>query len=553
MDWLIEHSVVDERLLREWTNDSAQSKGQLSDWLVERGVDAALVAREFARFAGVGEIRVSELNPVPSATRALPAEFARAELVLPLSVDAGVLDCAVAEPSDELKAAIEAVSRLAVRLHVAPVDALRATLSRTYPVSDSVITELATAFSASDLGRLSARGESMDRSLADDGPVAQLVTKVVSEAARLRASDVHIEPRESALFVRFRIDGALTRGLELPSAMASALVSRIKLLAGMNIVEHRRPQDGQFVTETDGREINVRVSSLPTVTGEKCVLRILDKSRTLLRLRELGMSHATAKRFSDVVHTPYGMVLCTGPTGSGKTTTLYATLGEIADSTRNAMTIEDPVEYHFDSINQVQVSDQSGLTFATGLRSILRQDPDIILVGEIRDVETARIAVQSALTGHLVLSSLHATDAAAALQRFLDMGIEPFLVASSVFAVVGQRLLRRICPDCREPYAPTPEEMVFYEFSDGPPKFEFFRGRGCEACAWTGYHDRVGVYELLCVSSSIRHLIVTRASQEEVRERAIAEGMRAIQNEAIDLVVADITTISEVMRSVYTV
>ncbi len=286
----------------------------------------------------------------------------------------------------------------------------------------------------------------------DDAPVVQVVGRILTQAMRDRASDVHIEPSELGIRVRYRIDGALKEVLTLPSSMGVGLISRIKIMAGMNIVERRRPQDGQLRTEIDGKEVDVRVATVATIWGEKCVMRLLDRTRSVLRLSELGMPKEAADTYSAFVRAPFGMVLCAGPTGSGKTTTLYATLTEIADGARNVMTIEDPVEYVFPSINQIQTNEQAGLTFATGLRSILRQDPDVILVGEIRDVETARIAVQSALTGHFVLSSLHATDSVSALHRFLDMGIESFLVASSVIGIVGQRLVRRICPSCKVAY-----------------------------------------------------------------------------------------------------
>jgi type IV pilus assembly protein PilB len=287
---------------------------------------------------------------------------------------------------------------------------------------------------------------------AEDAPVVQVVNLIVQQGARDRASDIHIEPQESRVRVRYRIDGALHDVLALPPNMGPSVISRIKVLAGMDIVERRKPQDGQLAIEVDGRPLDIRVATTTTIWGEKCVMRLLDKNRQLLRLDDLGMPEETHNRFSKLIRSPFGMVICAGPTGSGKTTTLYAALTEINNSERNIMTVEDPVEYVLPSINQIQIQDQAGVTFAGGLRGILRQDPDIILVGEMRDVETARIGIQSALTGHLVLTSLHGTDAAGALERFLDLGIEPFLVASSVVGVVGQRLVRRICRSCSTTY-----------------------------------------------------------------------------------------------------
>jgi type IV pilus assembly protein PilB len=290
---------------------------------------------------------------------------------------------------------------------------------------------------------------------------------------------------------------------------------------------------------------------MATIWGEKVVLRVLDKNRSLLELSRLGMSVDTREEFLRLVHAPFGMVLCAGPTGSGKTTTLYAVLNQIADAQRNVTTIEDPVEYVFPSINQIQINEQADITFAGGLKAILRQDPDVILVGEIRDVETARIAVQSALTGHLVLSTLHATDATSAVHRFLDMGIESFLVSSSVIGVIAQRLVRRICSSCREPYEPNDDELAFYEEWGGKPKTDFTRGVGCNFCAHTGFVERVGVYELMKITPDIKHLIVKRSTHDELRELAIAEGMRTLRDEALRVIEEDVTTIGEVLRSVY--
>jgi type IV pilus assembly protein PilB len=386
----------------------------------------------------------------------------------------------------------------------------------------------------------------------DDGPVVQMVTSLVGQGLRDRASDIHIEPLNDILRIRYRIDGNLVEAQELPLHMHSSLVSRLKIMAGMNIVERRRPQDGQFSTTVDGREVDVRVATVSTVFGEKLVMRLLDKRRSTIGLSELGMPHDTHEMYSQMVRSPFGMVICAGPTGAGKTTTLYASLMEINDIGKNVTTIEDPVEYVFPGINQVQTNEQAGLTFATGLRALLRQDPDVILVGEIRDADTARIAVQSALTGHFVLSSLHGTDAAAALHRLLDMGIEAFLIASSVMGVIGQRLLRRICDSCKEPYQPDAEEMaLFQRHLPNNDKSLFFHGAGCQDCSQTGYRDRIGVYELLKLSPAIRQLIVEHATTERVRQLAIDEGMRPMIAEAINLVEADITTVAEVIRTLY--
>jgi type IV pilus assembly protein PilB len=437
-----------------------------------------------------------------------------------------------------------------VRLSLAARDDILRALDAAYR-ADEDIERFVKAFENDEQRHTAAGKAAAEEAIADNAPVVQVVNRIIAQALRDRTSDVHIEPLDTSLRVRFRIDGALTDAFHLPIGMTPALISRIKIMGGMNIVERRRPQDGQFTTVVDGRSVDVRVSTVATIFGEKCVMRLLDKSRSMKAMHDLGMPDDTHKEFSGIVHSPFGMVLCAGPTGSGKTTTLYATLREVNSTGKNIMTIEDPVEYVFPGINQIQTNDQAGLSFAAGLRSIMRQDPDVILVGEIRDAETARIAVQSALTGHFVLSSIHGTDAVAALHRFLDMGIESFLIASSVVAVVGQRLVRRICDACKTEYQPTADELNFYETEGGTPKAAWFRGEGCNFCAGTGYRDRIGLYELLKVTPEIRRLVVGWATQEELRRTAVSQGMRTLGQEAIHLIEQDITTVSEVIRSIY--
>src|SRR5262249_7331080 len=383
-----------------------------------------------------------------------------------------------------------------------------------------------------------------------NAPIVQVVNKIVTQALRDRASDVHVEPGEKSVLVRFRIDGALKDVVELPAEMGPALVSRVKIMAEMNIVERRRPQDGQFEMKIDNRELDVRVSTTSTIWGEKLVMRLLDRTRSLYRLSDLGMPDEVGEKYSNIVSSPCGMVIGPGPTGSGKTTTLYATLSEINRSDINVMTIEDPVEYIFPRINQIQIHDQAGMTFATGLKSILRQDPDVILVGEVRDVEPARIAVQSALTGHRVFSSVHAIDAVSALYRLLDMGIEPFLVTSAIIGVVAQRLVRRICRSCATVYEPTVSEVTIYEKLGGAPKDRFVHGEGGQVCAGTGYYDRVGVYEVLPMSDEIRQCLVDGKPPRDARELAMQQGLRTLQHEAVRLVQHDITTMEEVVKHV---
>jgi type IV pilus assembly protein PilB len=489
-------------------------------------------------------------RPDADAARLLAEADARALQAVPLaSLDGGSVAVAIADPDPELRARVAQAVGAPVSFFVStPTEVVRV-IDSMYQAIAGIAAEVA-AFESAAPARARAAMESTEVG-ADDAPVVRVVSMLLAQALRERASDVHIEPQGDSVRVRFRVDGALHDVLSLPDSMGPGLVSRLKIMAGMNIVERRRPQDGQISTEIDGRAVDLRVATAGTIWGEKVVLRILDKSRRLLKLGELGMPAATHADFAKLVRAPFGMVLCAGPTGSGKTTTLYATLAEINDADRNIMTIEDPVEYTFPSINQMQMNEAAGVSFATGLKSILRQDPDVILVGEIRDVETARIAVQSALTGHFVLSSLHATDAVAALHRFLDMGIESFLIASSVVAIVGQRLVRRICSYCKTPYHPTDEERAFYIEAGGRDKETYYAGVGCESCAGTGYRERIGVYELLRITPEIKRLVVGWATQDELRRMAVAQGMRTLQQEALQLVEDDVTTISEVVRAIY--
>ncbi|TCO45508.1 type IV pilus assembly protein PilB [Kribbella antiqua] len=507
-------------------------------------------ARQIATSHGLAQVDLGDVTPDPAATTLLDERTARVLTAIPLTADENNVIVAVADP--EVEADLRAALGRPVVLRIAaPTDVLTA-IGNSYRALTGIDSRVK-VFEARDVIRKDA--SRVDLATAnEDAPVVQVVQLIITQALRDRASDVHIEPHDDRVRVRFRVDGALHDQLELPGSIGPAVVSRIKILADLNIVERRRPQDGQISMDIEGREVDIRVSTTAVVGGEKVVLRLLDKSRPLFRLEQLGMPQEMAGRYSALLRSPYGMVICAGPTGSGKTTTLYGSLGEINTPERNIMTIEDPVEYTFPSINQIQINEPAGITFAGGLRSILRQDPDVILVGEVRDVETARIAVQSALTGHFVLSSLHATDTATALHRLLDMGIENFLIASSVTAVVSQRLVRRICDNCRESYQPPAEELAFLDtFSGHVPLGGLTRGAGCNYCAQTGFRERIGVYELMPVTDSIRELVVDRASHDEIRKAARYEGMRTLQEEAVRLVEAGVTTVAEVWRSIYVV
>jgi type IV pilus assembly protein PilB len=547
-DVLLSEQVLSPEQLAAALNLQLDSGRQLGAILVEQGLlDPRALTRALGTQLGLPTVDLRRESPSPDALAKVPETTAREFGIVPIRLTDGVLDVAVADGVSP--ALTEALARLqvdSVNIYLAPMGDVQTALHTHYRVISDADDHLR------QIWETSAPIEEASSSSSDgDAPMIQLVNKIITQALRDRASDVHVEPTEGRVRIRYRVDGALREVLSLPISAGPELVSRLKIMAEMDIVERRRPQDGQFKLTVDGVNIDVRVATAATIWGETAVLRILDKTRSMKQLSELGMPEAGLSRYREIVHRPYGMVICSGPTGSGKTTTLYATLAEISRSELNVMTIEDPVEYVFPVVNQMQINTQADVTFASGLRSILRQDPDVILVGEVRDEETARIAVQSALTGHMVMSSLHATDAASALHRLLDMGIEPFLVASSLVGVVGQRLVRRICTFCASPHEPTPQELHWYESHNGPAKTEFLRGAGCNFCAGTGFRERVGVYEVLTVTDEIRELMINRASAHEVRTLAISQGMRTMGHEAVDLVANNITTVDEVIRSVY--
>lgn len=487
-------------------------------------------------------------TPDADVVALLPESVARSLNAIPIRRNDDGVIVAVSNPtvavSDQLKAGLKETPRLAL----APASEIERAINNAYRAIDNV-SRLVDAFTVAEASRKTSSAQA--EVLPDDAPVVRVVNLLISQAVRDRTSDIHIEPYDDEVVVRYRIDGALHKAVTLPGNMGPAVISRIKIMSGLNIVERRKPQDGQISTEIDGRMLDIRVNTTPTVFGEKAVLRLLDRKRTLLKLDHLGMPPDIHKTYSNVVRSPWGMVVCAGPTGCGKTTTLYATLNEINDPRSNITTIEDPVEFIFPSITQIQINDQAGMTFAGGLRAILRQDPDVILVGEIRDVETARLATQAALTGHFVLSSIHATDSSSALHRFVDMGIERFLIASALSMVVSQRLLRRICKHCRVPTELTVDERAFFETFAGDDKKQFWKGEGCNFCSNTGYVDRIGVYELLHITDEIRQLVLDNAVHEEVKKMAISQGMSTLLDEGLKLVRSDVTTVSEVMRHVY--
>ncbi|MDH7568333.1 MAG: type II secretion system ATPase GspE [Armatimonadota bacterium] len=482
----------------------------------------------------------------PALIRLIPADVALRAQMLPLSLDNGTLTVACADPLDlQSLEDIRVLVGRNIRPVVAGPDEIRRVLEQNYMerlIQD--VHDQDSEISADDLDIADLQ------KMAGETVVIRLVNMIFHQAVRDGASDIHIEPFEREVKVRYRIDGVLRESSSPPRRLHPAIVSRIKILADMNIAERRLPQDGRIRLRVSERQIDVRVSTVPTLYGESVVMRILDKETALRGLPELGVPGDTLERFRQLIHRPYGIILVTGPTGSGKTTTLYAALQEIYSPELKILTIEDPVEYQLPGVNQIQVRPNIGLTFATGLRHIVRQDPDVIMVGEIRDGETAEIAIHAALTGHLVFSTLHTNDAAGAVSRLLDMGAEPYLVASSLIGAVAQRLVRLNCPACKQPDAPLPEALEAVGITpEQARQGTFMRGAKCEQCGFTGYRGRAAVFELLLIDDEIRRMIVGRASSTEIKRYALAnQGMKTLIADGREKILAGLTTIDSVLR-----
>ncbi len=489
----------------------------------------------------------------PDLLKRVPIGFARRYRVLPLRAEDGVVTVATCDPLET--AALDDL-RLLLGVPVAPVlttsVSLLSCLNHVYdqaanPAAEQVMEDLAAEENLDRLAReLDEPQDLLDAT--DEAPIIRLVNSILFQAVKQRASDIHFESFVKGLVVRYRIDGVLYPVLTPPKHLQASIIARLKIMARLNIAEKRLPQDGRFGIRTAGKDIDIRVSVLPTSHGERVVLRLLEKENRLLNLSEIGFSPDQLAVMQQLIRLSHGIILVTGPTGSGKTTTLYAALSQINAPDKNIITVEDPVEYQLQGIGQMQVNPKINLTFASGLRSILRQDPDVIMIGEIRDLETAEIAIHASLTGHLVFSTLHTNDAASAPTRLIDMGIEPFLVASSVVAVLAQRLLRKICLECRRPYRPSDEELIRLGLPLTTPRPTFYRGAGCAACSQTGYRGRTGIYELLLMDDDIRRLIGTKVDSVAIKQAAIAKGMVPLKQEGAAKVAQGVTTTEEVMR-----
>ncbi|NOY77767.1 MAG: Flp pilus assembly complex ATPase component [Calditrichaeota bacterium] len=550
-DFLLEQGLISEEQLKKALKYQKDTGKLLGRSLIELGfVSEKDVIKALGEQMGVPYISLKNYKIDPSILKLIPEDFARAKKVIPLFEIEDKLTVGMVNPLDVVT--LDALARM-TKKQIEPVVChekdIEEAIGYYYSGKDS-LKKAASDFTNLDFEEEDSINEIRLRQQAEETPVVKLVNLILNQAVKDGVSDIHIEPRQKSLSVRYRIDGVLQEVFSPPKEMQLAIASRVKILSSLNIAERRLPQDGRLRTQIDGKPIDFRISTFPTMYGENIVIRVLDQQKMSFRLDDLGMNPVVKEKFLESLHHPHGIILVTGPTGSGKSTTLYASLHELDTPEKNIMTLEDPVEYYIDTIRQAPVNPKIGLTFANGLRSILRQDPDVIMVGEIRDRDTAEIAIQAALTGHLVLSTLHTNNAAGAITRLLDMEIPPYLIASSVICVLAQRLVRKICPACRVPYQP--EKGLYANLSlvmeQNPEEVQFYKGNGCQKCKNTGYQGRIGVYELLPFDNFIREMILHRVTTNEIETYAVQNGMQTLFQDSINKAVEGLTTLEEVFR-----
>jgi len=545
---LIEQGLITSAQLEQALEEHRKTPKSLGRVLIDlQLIKEADLVRALAEQVGLEFVDLADYHIDPSSTMLLPDALARRYRAIPIGERDGKLLVAMSDPANVY--ALDDIRTITNR-DVQPVVATAADVEQAiqkFAGMDGQVEALASQASE----QLESDEEQLEAAL-EEAPIVKLVQAIMTQAVGDRASDVHIEPTERDVRVRFRVDGVLHDVMHSPKNIQGGLISRLKVMADLNIAEKRVPQDGRISMRVGGRTLDLRVATLPTVYGEKIVIRVLDKSQALLRLEDLGFSDDSYKRFSASFSKPYGAILVTGPTGSGKSTTMYATLNILNEEDRNIITVEDPVEYRLDGVNQMQVNPKAGLTFASALRSILRADPDIVLIGEIRDKETATIAIEAALTGHLVLSSLHTNDAASAISRLVEMEVETFLVASAIDCVVAQRLFRVLCERCKEAYKPEHAELAAAGYPEWLiPEIEtLYRPTGCSACSNTGYRGRAGLYEVMPMSEDIQRLTVDRASADELRKTAIEQGMMTLRDDGLEKARMGRTSIGEIARVV---
>lgn len=547
---LLERSLITEDHLKKVKDDSRKKGISVDKLLVHSGVVSEDdYAQASSEILGVPYIDLNSYLVDTGIIKLIPESIARKHKAIPTFKIGGTLTVAMADPKDVM--AIDDLARRS-KCEIEPVlaspSAILSSIDQYYGVTGSVDEVI------KDIDKeKKKKGPQVEldstrlAEMAEEAPVIKLVNLIIMQAVKDRASDIHIEPEEDVLKVRFRVDGVLHEMFSPPKHLESALLSRVKILSKIDISEKRKPQDGRFNIKIENRNVDLRVSTFPTIYGENIVIRILDKGTVLVDLDKLGFSKDTKKQFEALIKRPHGIILVTGPTGSGKTTTLYSALTTIDSEEKNIITVEDPVEYHLGRIRQSQINPKAGLTFASGLRSILRQDPDIIMVGEIRDKETAEIAVQAALTGHLVFSTLHTNDASGALTRLVDMDVEPFLISSSVIGILAQRLVRVTCERCKQSYKPSEEVLKGLGIIDQVK--ELFRGSGCKYCRDTGYKGRIGIFELLVINEEIKKLIVNKVSSDVIKKKAIERGMKTLRDDGLDKAVRGVTTADEIIKA----
>jgi type IV pilus assembly protein PilB len=549
-DVLLERGLATPDQVQQASEEQRRVGRSMGRILVDQGVlsEADLVAALAAQI-GLEYIDLGEVTIDPTATALVPGAVCRRHMVVPVRFEGNRLVIAMADPANVI--ALDDLRTLA-KVDLKPVVSTRsdvlAAIDRAYRAGDELDSLTATIDSRNededDLSKI--------REVVEDAPIVKFVNLLITQGIQDGASDIHLEPAEYDLRVRFRIDGVLHEVMRSPKSIQSGVISRLKIMADINIAERRIPQDGRLSVNAFGKKVDLRVATLPTVWGEKVVMRILDNSTAMLDLKDLGFTGGNFDRYRTSYLKPYGMILVTGPTGSGKSTTLYSTLHQINKPEVNIITVEDPVEYRLPGINQVQTNAKAGLTFAAALRSILRADPDVVLIGEIRDHETAQIAIEASLTGHLVLATLHTNDAPSAVTRLIEMGIEPFLVGSALDCVLAQRLARRLCGKCREAYTPTPDTLVAarYPWNPEEPVPTLYRAKGCGACAHTGYKGRLALHEVMSVSEAVEQLTVERASSAAIEAVAHEEGMVSLRLDGMHKVSMGITSLEEILRVV---
>lgn len=547
-DILVELGLINNYQLDAALDIQNKTRRKLGAILVELGfINSNQLTEAIERQLGVPRVELDKIHINPEVPLIISQKLARRHNVIPIKNENGVLTVAMEDPMNIF--AIDDI-KLATGLKIEPVGAASAEILRAIGIfyekesAEKALVEFNESYEAVTLGDID---EALTANV-ENAPVVKLLNSLIRQAIQLRASDIHIEPRENSLKIRFRQDGELREVMGIEKISHSAIVTRIKIMGGMNIAEKRVPQDGRVEMTVDGKEVDMRISVMPTVYGEKVVMRILDRSAVLLSKHELGFSPDNLKVFDSIIQNPHGIILVSGPTGSGKTTTLYAVLKELNKVNRNIITIEDPVEYRLDGVNQSQVNVKAGMTFATGLRSILRQDPDIIMIGEIRDIETAQIAVRAAITGHLVLSTIHTNDSVSTVSRLLDMEIEPYMVSSSVVGIISQRLVKKVCRNCREAYQPEERYRELLGIEEG---LLLYRGIGCEACGHTGYRGRTAIHEILPIRSQIKEMIDARESVGEIKRKALELGMMTLRESCRQLVLNGVTTIDELLHMTY--